>query len=120
MNFDSSIPIYSQIMDLYKKEILKGELKKGDKILSQREFAKKYKVNPNTVQRAYREMEAMGLVEMVRGQGTFVCIDENMLNMMRLERAERVLEIFIEEMKTLGHDKKEVLGLVEKYWKDGK
>jgi GntR family transcriptional regulator len=69
MDFDTAQPIYRQIIDDYKKKLIRGELKGGDRIPSQREYADMVKVNPNTVQRAYREMEAMKMVETVRGQG---------------------------------------------------
>lgn len=119
MNFDSAIPIYLQIIDLYKKEMLKGKIKMGDKILSQREFARKYKVNPNTVQRAYREMERMKLVKTLRGQGTFISASEDMIRQMKVERAQDHLENFIEEMDSLGYKKTDVIGLLDKYWLEG-
>lgn len=119
MNFDSAIPIYLQIIDLYKKEMLKGKIKMGDKILSQREFARKYKVNPNTVQRAYREMERMNLVQTLRGQGTFISADEETIKMMKVESAKQYLKTFIEEMNSLGYKKTDVIELVDKYWLEG-
>lgn len=119
MDFDSAIPIYLQIIDLYKKEILKGKLKKGDKILSQREFAKRYKVNPNTVQRAYREMERMKLVKTLRGQGTFIDIDEDMIIKMKIKSAKNYIKTFIKEMNSLGYKKNDVIELVKKHWQEG-
>lgn len=119
MNFDSSIPIYLQIIDLYKKEMLKGKIKMGDKILSQREFAKKYKVNPNTVQRAYREMERMNLVKTLRGQGTFINANRDMIRHMKVERARQHLKNFIDEMNSLGYKKTDVIELIDKYWWEG-
>jgi len=102
MEFDLARPIYQQIIDHYKKMMIRGELRQGDKILSQREYAEKEKTNPNTVQRAYREMESMKLVETVRGQGTFVCISPEQLTMIRHEMAGAVMESCVVEMKALG------------------
>lgn len=119
LDFDSSIPIYQQIIDYYKKKILSKELKKGDKILSQREFAEKFCVNPNTVQRAYREMELMGLVETVRGQGTFVSIDEKNLDTMKGEMADMIFKSFINNMRGIGYNLNEVEKLLKEYWQEG-
>lgn len=116
MDFDTTIPIYLQIMDMHKRALMAGELKPGEKILSQRDFAERYNVNPNTVQRAYREMEALGLVQTLRGQGTFVAVTEEMLETMRTETAHSILQQFVQEMKTLGFTLEQSLKLVEEAW----
>ena len=108
MDFDLARPIYQQIIDEYKKKLIRGELRQGDKILSQREYAEKARTNPNTVQRAYREMENMKLVETVRGQGTFVCIAPEQLELIRNEMAGSVIELCVSEMKALGFTEQEI------------
>ena len=116
MHFDATRPIYLQIIELHKRALMTGELKSGDKILSQRNFAEQYKVNPNTVQRAYREMEALGLVETLRGQGTFVSVTNKQLHEMGVETADNALNSFINEMKILGFTLTEVLTRVQEAW----
>jgi GntR family transcriptional regulator len=116
MDFDTTIPIYLQIIDMHKRALMAGELKPGEKILSQRDFAERYNVNPNTVQRAYREMEALGLVQTLRGQGTFVAVTEEMLETMRTETAHNILQQFVQKMKTLGFTLEQSLKLVEEAW----
>lgn len=108
MDFNLARPIYQQIIEDYKKMMIRGELRQGDKILSQREYAEKARTNPNTVQRAYREMENMKLVETVRGQGTFVCIDPVQLELIRSEMAATVMELCVAEMKALGFSDLEI------------
>jgi len=108
MDFDLARPIYQQIIDDYKKMMIRGELRQGDKILSQREYAEKVKTNPNTVQRAYREMENMKLVETLRGQGTFVCINPEQLELIRNEMAGSMVESCVAEMKALGFNDGEI------------
>lgn len=115
LNFDHTKPIYLQIIDYIKKQIIGGELTIGDKIPSQRELAQQLKVNPNTVQRAYREMEAMELTETIRGQGTFIVEKKQLLEELQLEMAEALLKNFILEIRSLGYDDKEIIKLVEKY-----
>ena len=116
MDFDTARPIYLQIIELHKRALMTGKLKSGDQILSQRNFAEQYKVNPNTVQRAYREMEALGLVETLRGQGTFVTVTKKQLSTMKNETADNALHSFICEMKTLGFTLAEVLTQVQETW----
>lgn len=114
MNFDNSQPIYLQIIEEHKKRIVRGELKKGDKIPSQREYAQIARVNPNTVQRAYREMEILKIVETLRGQGTFVTADELMREQMKKEMAGNLINNFIAEMKSLGYKNQEITDAIVK------
>ena len=86
MDFDATRPIYLQIIDLHKRALITGELSSGDKILSQRDFAQRYNVNL-ILSRAYREMEALDLVETLRGQGTFIAVTEEMLDTMKKDTA---------------------------------
>lgn len=115
MNFDATQPIYRQIIDDFKKKMIRGELKHGDRIPSQREYAEMARVNPNTVQRAYREMEAMHMVETLRGQGTFVSIDQEMLARMKEEMAQSILNYFISEMNALGYQPSDLIRMLEEY-----
>ncbi len=112
MDFDNSQPIYKQIIDGYKKQIIRGELRQGDKIPSQREYAEKVRVNPNTVQRAYREMESMQMVETVRGQGTFIQANEAARASFREEMAEALLCYFISEISSLGYSSEEAIQML--------
>ena len=117
MDFDAARPIYLQIVELHKRALMTGELKSGDKILTKRNFAELYKVNPNTVHRAYREMEALGLVETLRGQGTFVSVTKKQLRTMKDETADNALQSFICEMETIGFTLDRVLTRVQEAWK---
>ena len=72
MEFSDNLPIYLQIMNFIKTKIVSGEINGGDKLPSVREFSKELKVNPNTIQRVYQELEREELVFTQRGMGTFV------------------------------------------------
>ena len=76
MKFENHIPIYIQIIDLIKRDIVLGICKPGDKLQSVRDFALALKVNPNTVQKAYQEMERMNLAYTKRGIGRFIVEEE--------------------------------------------
>jgi GntR family transcriptional regulator len=102
LNFNSPKPIYLQMVDEVKKALARGELSPGDKIPSHKERAQISQVNPNTVMRAYQEMERVGLTETLRGQGTFIKNDPAMLLSIRSEMAQAAVHQFIEEMRGLG------------------
>ncbi|WP_461368529.1 GntR family transcriptional regulator [Candidatus Darwinibacter acetoxidans] len=112
MKFTTSIPIYLQIMDEIKRQIATGVLKPGDKLPSQRELAAQLKVNANTVQRAYREMEVLGLVETLRGQGTFVRRSQAIVEETRRGLLSRLVDDFACAMRSLGFGRGEALELV--------
>jgi len=109
---DQQSPIYQQIIDEFKRSIARGELKPGDRIPSQRELASMVQVNPNTVQRAYREMEQLRITETLRGQGTFITNDAGLVASIRREMAERALVAFVQEMHALGYGCDEMAAMV--------
>ncbi|MFW6028935.1 MAG: GntR family transcriptional regulator [Halanaerobiales bacterium] len=113
VNFDASKPIYEQVIDQVKKMLVRNELKPGDKLPSQRDMARQIEVNPNTIQRAYREMEILGLVETKRGKGTFLKEDESMVIDIKKEMAKDAATKFIKEMKSLGFTTEEILKCIK-------
>jgi GntR family transcriptional regulator len=72
IDFKSRKPIYEQIVDNIKRLILSGALRANDKIPSVRELAKNLAVNPNTIHKAYRELENQGYLYSVTGLGNYV------------------------------------------------
>ena len=73
LDYRDARPIYSQITDGFRQQILAGVLQEGDRLPSVRELASQLTINPNTIQRAYRELEAGGWIATVPGKGCFVC-----------------------------------------------
>lgn len=112
MNFNDNQPIYMQIIDYVKKQIIKGELKEGEKLDSVRDMSTKMKVNPNTIQRSYQELEREGLVATQRGMGTFVTEDVLMINKLKKSMASNIVNGFISEMKELGYKPNEIIELI--------
>ncbi len=106
-------PTYVQIISEVKKALARGELNPGDKLPSQRELAKMIKVNANTVQRAYREMEMKDLARTVRGQGTFITSDEQLLSNIRSKMILELVDSFVLEMVALGCDHETINKLVK-------
>ena len=73
LDYRDARPIYTQITDGFRDQILKGILLPDDKLPSVRELAMELSINPNTIQRAYRELENQGWIASVPGKGSFVC-----------------------------------------------
>lgn len=107
-DFHSSQPIYSQLAERINKEILSGKLKPGDKLPSVREMGIQVNVNPNTVQRTYRELEGTKIVETRRGQGTFVTEDQEILLELRERLKQEEISTFVKGMHALGYSDSEI------------
>ena len=73
LDYRDARPIYAQIVDRFREQIIAGVLQCGDKLPSVRELACQLAINPNTIQRAYRELEMEGWIASVPGKGSFVC-----------------------------------------------
>jgi GntR family transcriptional regulator len=114
LEFDDKMPIYLQIMDHIKMDIATEKLKANDKLPSVREMATNLKVNPNTLQRAYQELERLGIVYTQRGMGTFVGEKENMIDDLKQEMAKEVMDSFILRMKRLGFTEQEIIESISK------
>ncbi|MBO5953848.1 MAG: GntR family transcriptional regulator [Oscillospiraceae bacterium] len=73
LDYRDARPIYTQIVDNFRNQVKAGILQTGDKLPSVRELATALTINPNTIQRAYRELEMEGWIASVPGKGSFVC-----------------------------------------------
>ena len=73
LDYRDAKPIYTQIVENFRGQIAAGILQPGDKLPSVRELASQLSINPNTIQRAYRELEMQGVIQTLPGKGCFVC-----------------------------------------------
>lgn len=73
LDYRDARPIYTQIMDGIRQQITSGVLEPGEKLPSVREMAATLTINPNTIQRSYRQLEMEGWIVTVPGKGCFVC-----------------------------------------------
>lgn len=113
MDFKNNLPIYIQIMNLIKKRIVSEKIKGGEKLPSVRELSTELKVNPNTIQRSYQELEREDLVFTQRGMGTFVAEDEKIIMELKRNMASNIVKSFILDMKSIGYEKDEIIELIE-------
>ncbi len=114
MEYNTSQPIYIQVADAIRREIVTGKLQPGDKLPSVRDLAILYTINPNTVSRVYKELEMDEVCFTRRGMGTFVTEDEKKVQMMKEEMAEKLVSEFLEGMKQLGFTRQEAIDALEK------
>lgn len=73
LDYRDARPIYAQIVDGFREQIVAGVLQPGEKLPSVRELAASLAINPNTIQRSYRQLEMEGWIATVPGKGCFVC-----------------------------------------------
>lgn len=115
---DNDRPIYLQLMERLKADIISGHYLPGDRLPSVRELAMDAAVNPNTMQKALSELERDGLVFARRTSGRFITEDEEMLKKMKKDLARENIKTFLEAMLRLGFNKKEALELLEEILKE--
>lgn len=117
----SSRPIYEQIIDGIKENILKGILMPGDKLPSVREMSSLLTTNPNTVSKAYTELERQGVIETIRGKGTYVSSNyKPKMEEDRMEKLKEDIKKIILEAHYMGIRKEDVLKLINDFYEEVK
>ena len=115
LNYRDSRPIYEQIKDELRKLIVTGALSRDEKLPSVRALAAQLAINPNTIQRAYNELEAEGYTYSVPGKGSFAAENAGKDSQRRVELMEKVQEL-LSELHYLGVSQQELLTLVKEEW----
>ena len=101
LDYRDSRPIYQQVKDNLRRMMVTGVLNAGDKLPSVRALASQLSINPNTIQRAYAELEAEGYVVSVTGKGNFVAEGDTQ-NQARRQELLAKMRPMMEELKALG------------------
>lgn len=116
LKLNNRTPVYVQVIQYFKEEIISGRLEVGEVIPSRRELANQLKINPNTVQRAYKEMEELGLIYTDGNLPSQVTTDEKVIEAARKELVSHVLTEFVRSVQSIPIPLDELLELVkEKY-----
>ena len=110
---NNNSPLYLQIAEKIKLEIISGTFAPGGKIDSVRDFAEKINVNPNTMQRALSKLEDEGLLLTNRTSGKYVTEDIQMIEKIKHELAKEYISIFLANMEQAGFSKEEILNLLK-------
>jgi GntR family transcriptional regulator len=113
LEFNNNIPIYLQVIDKIKQDIVSGKLKPGDKMPSSREYSYELGINFNTVARVYKELENEQILFTKRGLGTFITESREQIEDLRYRMAKNLIVSFIEGMKQLGYSKKDMIKFIE-------
>lgn len=111
--FNNDMPIYSQLVDKIKLSIVSGQLPPGEKLSTVRDLAAEAKVNPNTMQRAFQELERKGLVFSQRSSGRFVTEDMEVIMEAKKAMARQYILGFMENMEKLGYTPQEIINLIK-------
>lgn len=111
--FNDNEPIYLQIIELIRRAIATGELMPGDKLPSVREMSSSLGVNPNTLQRAYGELERLGITYTRRGMGSFVSEGKNEPDKMQEQMGIEISKKYLKDMNAIGLSKEKAIKLLE-------
>ncbi len=113
--FSDDVPIYLQIIEGIKTDIVSGRYKGSDRLPAVRELAMDAGVNPNTVQRAYAELERQGLVQSERTSGRFVSVDEDKIRELRKDLSNEYIREMYVHLRDLGMDDKDIVDAVKNW-----
>lgn len=116
--FNESMPIYLQLMEKIKHDIISGLLEPGAKIDSVRDLAARFGVNPNTMQKALSELEGEELLHAERTAGRFVTTNKLLIESIRYKEAKSITEGFIKQMKSLGYTEEEIIDFLPYSFKE--
>ncbi|MFV0496740.1 MAG: GntR family transcriptional regulator [Candidatus Fimivivens sp.] len=114
----SRVPIYEQIVQNVISLVSKGILSDDDQLPSVRSLAREIGINPNTVQKAYQELETRGLIYQAAGRGSFICPGENLTKVV-LEQKLKAIEEPMRVARKIGVSKESVIGLVDEIYEEG-
>ncbi len=107
LDYRDARPLYEQIVDKFQTLIARGVLEPNAKMPSVRSLAVELSINPNTIQRAYSELERTGFIYTVKGRGNFVAYDDGLKEVLRGELSDR-LEELARRARELGMTKEEL------------
>jgi GntR family transcriptional regulator len=115
IEFDEFTPIFLQVINFIKIQIITGVMKSGAKTPSVRELAKEFEINPNTVQKAYQELEKEGLLRSERGSGNYITEDLDIIIKAKAEMANEAAINCIEKMNSYGYNSEEIIKIINKH-----
>ncbi len=113
LDLRSRTPIYEQVMEKLKELIIREIVEADEQLPSVRVLAKQLSINPNTIQKAYRELEHQGYIYSIPGKGKFVAPQSDAINKEKVKNMEKQLIKLISEALYLGLKKEDILELVQ-------
>ena len=119
-NLNSDRPIFIQIVERIEMDIISGKYKPGDKLPSVRDLAAEAAVNPNTMQKAFSELERTGLVVSQRTTGRLITEDTSMIDELKSTLAKDKITELLSFMQQLGFQENEILAMIDQTMKGEK
>jgi GntR family transcriptional regulator len=113
ITFNKRDPVYIQVVQHFKQQIASGKFEPGQEIPSRRELANQLKINPNTAQRAYKEMEEAGLIFTEGNNPSRITKDEDVLKKLRTELIEEAVDQFIAAVEPIQVPMDELIALIQ-------
>ena len=113
LDLKDSRPLYEQIVERFQHLILCGALPEDEKLPSVRNLAMELSINPNTIQKAYGELEREGFIYSVKGRGNFVASNHNLKEAKKEELKKQILAL-VKEGESIGLSKEEVIEILQK------
>lgn len=118
-NLDNNRPIYLQLVERIQMDIVSGVYHAVDKLPSVRELAADAAVNPNTMQKAFTELERSGLVYTQRTNGRYITEDQERISRVREELARECTQSYLSNIRRLGYEREQALALAQKIIEEG-
>ena len=112
LDLRSRLPIYEQLVEKFKELIISEVLKKDEKLPSVRSLSNQLTINPNTIQKAYRELETQGYIYSIPGKGNFVAAVMQNNNSEKISKLKNELKKILSEAMYLGMKKEEIIEIV--------
>ena len=112
LDLKDSRPLYEQIVERFKHLILCGALPEDEKLPSVRNLAMELSINPNTIQKAYGELEREGFIYSVKGRGNFVAASSSLKEAKKQELKTQILAL-VKEGETIGLTREEIVQLLQ-------
>ena len=119
LNYRDPRPIYEQVKSEFRRLILSGALPRGEKLPSVRELAGSLAINPNTIQRAYMQLEQEGLIYPVKGTGNFIADSEEVRKLSKASYTKE-LKAMIQKGKAMGMNEEELIYIIGECYKEEK
>lgn len=119
LDYKSSKPIYEQIVEQMKLNVMRQYLKPGDAIPSVRKLALELSITPGTVAKAYQELERQQIIETIRGKGTFIAGEIEMKpDEKKILEIKKHLQTEVMELKMMGYSKKKIVELIGEIYEE--
>lgn len=118
LDYQDRRPIYEQVVEKFRHLILSSALPPGGRMPSVRQLAMELSINPNTIQRAYTQLEQEGLIYPVKGKGNFITDSENIREISRKSYMEE-MSALVRKGKEMGIEEEELVYIIRDCYKEG-